>query len=78
MDLSPERQQRGIIPGTTETVSSSASDNTHFEKNDLESGGKHNGDADENNELEEGVAQQDTTPVTEKEKDPNIVGWDGM
>ena len=77
MDLSPERQQQAI-PGTGKTISLSASDNTQFGEKGLESGGKHNGDADENNEVKDEVAQQDTIPVMEKEKDPNLVGWDGM
>lgn len=77
----PKRQKQQHSAPAFLTVSSSASDTTQYGEKDLENG-IHNGDADgpaaaENTEVKEEA--QDTKLVEkEKEKDPNLIGWEGM
>ena len=79
----PEWQKPQHAAPAFHTISSSASDTTQFGEKDLGKG-IHNGDADgpaavENTEVKEEA--QDTNLVEkekEKEKDPNIIGWEGM
>lgn len=77
----PELQKQQHAPSDFHTISSSASGTTQAGEADLEKG-IHNGDSDgpaaaENTEVKEEA--QDTKLVEkEKEKDPNLIGWDGM
>lgn len=60
-----------------QTTSSSAKESTHLEDQDSEKGIS-NGEDVNNSAAAEKKAQNTAVLPNEKEKDPNLVGWEGM